>query len=209
MTDQPVNDQPMSERPIAGEPVGDQLTPDERRSALQVVRGSRVIATILGVLSLGAGIALLVWPDRTVTVVARLVGVLLVVLGIGDLLDTFRNHEAGAYRALLVLHSVVNVGFGVALIAWSGPTLRVLVWLVGIDMLVTGVIGLIVSRQLPKEFQRVTVIRSVLTVIFGIVIIAWPSATLSAIAFLVGSILAVFGVVLLWTAYELARVKVV
>ena len=87
--------------------------------------------------------------------------------------------------------------------------MTVLVWLVGIDMSVTGVIGLIVSRQLPKEFQRVVVIRSVLTVIFGVVVIAWPSATLSAIAFLVGSLLALFGVVLLWTAYELTRFKVV
>ena len=158
-----MTDQSMNERPAGDQAMSNQLDADERRTALQVVRGSRVIATVLGVLSLGAGIALLVWPDRTLTVVARLVGDHLDRVGLAG-----RHRHVGDRRDR--------------------------------------------SDRLPAAGQGVPAghgdpVRA--HGHFGVVVIAWPIATLSAIAFLVGSLLALFGLVLLWTAYELTRFKVV
>jgi len=58
----------------------------EDRSSLDVLRGSRVVAYTLGAITLVAGLVLLFWPDRTVTVVARLTGILLIIVGVRDFL---------------------------------------------------------------------------------------------------------------------------
>ena len=109
---------------------------------LEVLRGSRIVAYTLGAITLVAGLVLLFWPDRTITVVARLTGILLIVVGVGDLLETFRNHRQGSYWGLLALRGVINVGFGAALLFWPGVTISVVVWLFGLDLVLTGVLGL-------------------------------------------------------------------
>lgn len=179
---------------------------DDQRSALAILRESRGLAYSLGALTLAAGIVLLAWPDRTVTVVARLVGLLLALVGAGDLLDAMRNHRSGSYWGLLALVGVSNLGFGLALLFWPGVTVGVVVWLVGLDLVLTGVLGLLVRGRMPEELRSVLLTRSLLTIAFGIAVMAWPHATLSVVAFLVGALLVVFGLVLLWSGRQISRI---
>ena len=94
----------------------------EDRSAISIVRESKVLAYTVGAITLAAGLVLLFWPDRTLTVVARLAGLLLVFVGVGDLLETVRHHRGMSYWGLLLLRSVVNLLFGFLLVFWPGVT---------------------------------------------------------------------------------------
>src|SRR5690349_7342608 len=96
----------------------------ENRSAVDVVRESKMLAYTVGAITLVAGLVLLFWPDRTLPVVARLAGLLLLSAGIGDLIETIRNHRGMSYWALLLLRAVVNIAFGAALLFWPGPTVN-------------------------------------------------------------------------------------
>jgi uncharacterized membrane protein HdeD (DUF308 family) len=174
-----------------------------------VVRESKVLAYSVGFLALAAGIVLVFWPDRTLTVVARLAGVLLVVVGIGDLLDTVRHHRGMSYWGLLLLRAVINLAFGLALLFWPGITVGVLVWLVGLDLVIAGALGLLVRGQMAPEFKSSITSRSVLTILFGIAIMVWPSATVSVVAFLVGAVLILTGLIFIWTGYQLNKVQVI
>ena len=177
----------------------------EDRSSLDVLRGSRILAYSLGAITLVAGLVLLFWPDRTVTVVARLTGILLIVVGLGDLLETFRNHRQGSYWGLMALRGVINVGFGAALLFWPSVTVGVVVWLIGFDLVLTGVLGLLIRGQMPEEYRSAVLTRSILTIVFGLAIMVWPSATLSVIAFIVAALLILFGIVLLYSGYILSK----
>jgi len=181
----------------------DEATPD--RSTLEVLRGSRILAYTIGAITLAAGLVLLFWPDRTITVVARLVGILVLLVGVGDLIETFRNHRSGSYWGLLALRGVVNVGFGLVLLFWPHITVTAMVWLFGLDLVFTGVLGLIVYRRLPDEYRRPTLNRSIATIVFGLVIMIWPSHTLSVIAFLFAAMLVLFGALLLWSGWVLSK----
>jgi uncharacterized membrane protein HdeD (DUF308 family) len=174
-------------------------------STLDVLRGSRTVAFVLGGLTLAAGLVLLFWPDRTITVVARLTGILVVLVGLLDLVETLRNHRSGSYWGLLALRGVINVAFGAALLFWPGITVTVMVWLFGLDLVITGLLGLLVFRRMPEEYRGPTLTRSIVTIVFGIAVMVWPSATLSVFAFLVAALLIMFGVVLLWSGYELSK----
>ncbi|MGZ4704226.1 MAG: HdeD family acid-resistance protein [Acidimicrobiales bacterium] len=177
----------------------------EDRSTLDVLRGSRILAYTMGAITLVAGLVLLFWPDRTITVVARLTGILLIVVGLGDLVETFRNHRQGSYWGLLALRGLINLGFGAALLFWPGVTIHVVVWLFGLDLVLTGLLGLVIRGQMHEEYRSAMLTRSILTIVFGLVVMIWPSATLSVIAFAVAALLILFGIVLLWSGYELSK----
>lgn len=180
----------------------------EDRGALDIVRESRVLAFTLGTIMLIAGVILLAWPKSTLHVVAWLSGLLLVVVGIGDVADTFRNHRAGSYWGLMLLRGLINVGFGLALVLWPKPTVGVLVWLIGLDLVLAGVVGLVFRGQMPPEFRAGTRNRSILTIVFGVIIMVWPKATVAAVALLAGLSLVLTGLVLLWTGWQIGKMKI-
>ena len=179
----------------------------EDRSKIDVVRESKALAYSFGAITLVAGLVLLFWPDRTLTVVARLAGLLLVIVGIGDLLDAVRNHRGMSYWGLLVLRAVINVGFGLALLFWPGVTVNVLVWLIGLDLVLAGALGLLVRGQMAPEFKSAITSRSVITILFGIAIMVWPDATVAVVAFIVGGVLALTGLVFLWSGYQVGKLE--
>ena len=177
----------------------------EDRSSLDVLRGSRILAYSMGAITLVAGLVLLFWPERTITVVARLSGILLIVVGVGDLIETFRNHRSGSYWGILALRGVLNVAFGLVLVFWPHITVTAMVWLFGLDLVITGILGLLVYRRLPDDYRRPTLNRSIATIVFGVVIMIWPSHTLSVIAFLFAAMLILFGLLLLWSGWVLSK----
>ncbi len=177
----------------------------EDRSSLDVLRGSRILAYSMGAITLAAGLVLLFWPDRTITVVARLTGILLIIVGVGDLVETFRNHRSGSYWGLMALRGVINLGFGAALLFWPGVTIGVVVWLMGLDLVLTGVLGLLIRGQMPEEYRSAMLTRSILTIVFGLVIMIWPHSTVKVVAFVVAALLILFGLVLLYSGYVLSK----
>ena len=150
------------------------------RSAISVVRESKMLAYTVGAISLVAGLVLLFWPDRTLTVVARLAGVLLVIVGIGDLLETIRHHRGMSYWGLMMIRAVINLAF-----------------------------GLLARGQMAPEYKSSVTSRSIVTILFGIAIMVWPHATVAVVAFLVGALLVLFGLIFLWSGYQISKVRVI
>ena len=185
----------------------------EDQSTLALLRSSRIAAYSIGALSIIAGIVLLAWPGRTVVVVVRLVGILFVVTGFGEAIESITGRSKGSYWGLLLLRGLVNLAIGLLMIFWPGVTVVVAVWLLGIDLVVTGVLGLVASTQVPKELGRSTlVVRSIIAAIIGVVILVWPDVSAGVLtgglAILVGIGLLLFGLVLVASGYRLSKAHV-
>ena len=178
------------------------------RTTLDTLRESRLLAFTSGTLLLVAGIVLLFWPDRTLTVVARFVGLLIAVSGIAEILEALSVRGRGTGWGLLLLRGLLNLATGVLLLVWPGITLTVLVWLAGINFIVTGLLGLLAYRSLPAELDRSTLVgRSIVAIVFGVVLVAWPDSTLTVVAFVAGLGLALLGLLLLFSGFKLARLS--
>lgn len=178
------------------------------RSTMDLLRGSRITAYAVGALALIAGILLLFWPDRTVVVVARILGILFIVVGFGQIVEAVTTHRQGNYWGLLLLRGLINLGFGVALLVWPDIAVNVVAWLIGLNLLLTGLIGLIVSFRVPKEMGRSAFLwQAAITILLGIVIMVWPGATVSVIAVLAGILLILFGLVLLASGFQLSKAR--
>ena len=93
---------------------------------------------------------------------------------------------------------MINLVAGALLLFWPSITVTVIVWLLGIELVLTGILGLIASTQVPKDLGKSgIVVQALVAIVLGIVIMAWPSATLSVLAVLAAIVLILLGVMLL------------
>ena len=103
------------------------------------VRGHRRKAgrIISGVIALAIGIGLIVWPDTSVTTVAVLVGLAFLIWGVAWAVAALVDRGEGWGVALGF--SIVLVIVGAVFIAWPGPTIAIMMALVGIAAIVFGI----------------------------------------------------------------------
>lgn len=175
---------------------------------MDLLRGSRITAYSIGLISLVAGVVLLAWPDRTVHVVAVILGILFVVSGFGQAAEAVTTHRKGTYWGLLLLRGVINLGIGLALIFWSSATITAVVWLIGLDFVITGLLALIVSFMLSKEMGRGRLlIESIIAIAVGVIIMVWPTATKNVLGIVLGIALVLLGLLLLFSGYQLSKMR--
>lgn len=183
------------------------MTADDR-STMDLLRGSRITAYSIGFISLVAGLVLLFRPDRELQIIAIILGFLFVVSGFGQAAEAVTTHRRGTYWGLLLIRGLVNFGFGLALIFWTGATVTVIVWLVGLDFVITGILAIVVSFMIGKEGGRgALLVEGIVTVGIGVVIMAWPEATKNVLGVVIGIGLTLLGLLFLFSGYQLSKVK--
>jgi uncharacterized membrane protein HdeD (DUF308 family) len=181
---------------------------DDRRSAMEVVKASKSLAYGLGAVTLAAGIVLIFWPSATLKVIAVIVGVFMIIGGGVLAFAAATTHRAGTYWGLLLVRGLINVFVGFALIFWPGITVQVIVWLIGLDLVLFGILGLVASRSVPSELDRSGITtQSAITIVFGVVLMLWPDATIRVITLVVGLSLAALGAIFLWSGRELGKAE--
>lgn len=107
--------------------------------------GSRVLAAIVGVLGIIAGVVLLRRPGETLLAIVLVLGVWLVVSGVVDLVRAFSTNED---RGVRVLAALVDLALGILILAWPGVSLATLAILVGIGFVIRGVVSIWVGWHL-------------------------------------------------------------
>ena len=97
-------------------------------------RGGRIVAGVLAVL---AGILLIVWPDASVKTVAIIVGLSFLIWGVVVAVAAISARTEG-YGVIVGFGAVLAI-IGVVFIAWPGPTVTILMILVGVSALLFGI----------------------------------------------------------------------
>lgn len=181
--------------------------PETDRSTLDLLRGSRILAYSIGLICLIAGIVLLVWPDRSVIVVARILGIFFIVIGFGQAAEAITTHRAGSYWGILLFRGLVNLGIGLALLFVPEKSTNVIVWLIGLDFLITGVLALIAAFMVPKDLGRSALLaQAAITIALAIVVFwAGPDSIKTIAAVVAGIVLVVLGLVFLVSGYQLSK----
>ncbi len=176
------------------------------RSTLDLLRGSRITAYSIGLVSLLAGLFLLFWPSRTAHVVGVILGVLFVVSGFAQAAEALTTHRKGSAWGFLLLRGVINLGFGLVLIFWSGAASTAIVWLIGLDFVLTGVLALIAAFLVDKEMGRTSLIlHGLLSIAVGIAVMAWPNSIKYAAAILIAIVMILIGLLMLASGYQLSK----
>ena len=157
-----------------------------------------------GILTLAAGIAVAVWPTVTLIVVAVLFGIQLIVFGIFRFVSALIIHGIGVgTRILLAILGVLSLIVGLWAIRHLGLTLAVLAVFLGIYWIVNGTIELFTAFEPAMPNRGWTAAMGVLSIIAGLVVLAYPGISLVTLAVFLGIWLVVFGVMEIASAFRL------
>jgi uncharacterized membrane protein HdeD (DUF308 family) len=148
-----------------------------------------------GLITLLAGIVVLAWPGQTLLVVAVLFGVQLIVSGVFRFGAALASDDlTGGTRVLLALLGVLSVIIGLWAVRHVLLTLLALVVFLGIYWVVSGVIEVFTAlshRGMPERGW--TAFMGILSVIAGLIVLAYPGLSLLSLAVILGIWLLIFG----------------
>lgn len=170
--------------------------------ALKDFRSLWWLFALFGVVTLGAGIVLIVWPGPSLVTIAVIIGIFLLVDGVIDVILAIAEHGEG--RGLVAVLGVLSIIAGLILIKHPFDALAVLVIIVGIWFVVAGAVRFVTAFA-QREGRGANIAIGVLDVIAGIVVLAWPDLSLKTLAVLAGIVLVLRGAAFVWGGLQIRR----
>jgi len=163
---------------------------DARRSQLKAATSRWWMFLLFGVAAVVVGLILLFDLVAAVGTLAAFVAFGLIFTGVGELMASSR------YRtALSVAAGVLLIAAGVVSLAWPDITLWALAVVTGIGLLLSGAVRLGAALGDRPDGWGWLVVGGALSLVVGVLALAWPGATVLVLAILLGFRLLVFGAV--------------
>ncbi len=163
-----------------------------------------------GIITLLIGIAALAWPGRTLVVVAVLFGIQLVVMGIFRFAGAFASDDlTGGTRVLLALLGVLSLIIGLYAVRHVLITLLALALLLGIFWTVSGAVELFTAISHREMRNRGwNAVMGIVSILAGIVVLAYPAISLFTLAVVLGVWLIIFGAMQVTAAFRIRSLTV-
>ncbi|HEX3308185.1 MAG TPA: HdeD family acid-resistance protein, partial [Streptosporangiaceae bacterium] len=156
-----------------------------------------------GILMVAAGVAAVAWPGPTVVVLAILFGIQIIVSGIFSFINAFAADESGGMRVWNVILGLLGIVIGLYAVRHIIVSVVALALLIGIYWVAYGIAQIyaaIAHRELPhRGWMGFT---GALSVVAGIIVIAWPGPSLVTLAIVLGVWLIIYGVMEIALAFQ-------
>lgn len=183
--------QPTSDAPTSGPPT---LDPELAKSWS--------VAVFVGVATIALGVIVMVWPSQTLTVLAILLGLQLLLFGLYRLIHSFSSDVRSP--GLLAFAGVLGMVAGVIVLRHPFETVVVLATLLGVVWVVGGGIELMAAIVDGSQDHRwLMVFTGLLSIAAGVVVIAWPAPTVTVIAWISGIYLVLSGILICVMGWKL------
>ena len=186
-----------------------EATRPDAADVLARVGKSWVWMMAFGILTLLAGVAVLVWPGRTLIVIAVVFGIQLVVTGIFRFVAAFASDDlTGGTRVLLAVLGVLSLIIGLYAIRHVLVTLLALALLLGIFWVVNGAVELFTAvshREMPSRGW--TAFMGILSICAGLIVLAYPGISLLTLAIVLSVWLLFFGVMEITMAFRIRSLR--
>lgn len=164
------------------------------------------LVEIRGVAAIAFGILAFLQPGLTLVVLITLFAAYMLIDGVSLLVSLRRAEPATAgHRLTVALMGILGVAVGIVTIAVPGVTALALLYLVAFWAITLGLTQVIAAIRLRREIKGELwfVIGGLLTVAFGVLLVAFPGTGLQSLLWLVGIWAIVFGLTNLVLAWRL------
>ena len=153
-----------------------------------------VIPVLMGLIALGVGVFFVVKNDSTLKTVTVILGIFLLIQAVVELLVAVFGKGQG--RGALAIVAVVTAIAGLLLVKKPFETLTVLILILGI-VFVVAAIARLVDAVSSREGRGGNLLICLIDLAAGVIILAWPDLTLTAIAVIIGIVLIVRGLLMI------------
>ena len=157
-----------------------------------------------GVVSIIFGLLLLFWPGPTTGVLIVLVGLFALLsgfVGVFAAIGAAGNHQPWGWK---LTTAVLGVLVGLAIIRWPGTTAVFVLYLVGFWLILGGIVGVVEAFAAHRAISHawLLLLSSVVAILFGIAMFAWPVVSLRVVLSLIGIYAIIQGLILCVLAFQ-------
>lgn len=172
---------------------------------LKRIKTNAIISSILYVL---LGLALLLRPELSTTVLCTALGVVLILRGLSDILDFVFHRDGSLYYSLHLVGGIVLAAVGVWLV--TRPTLIAVVIprIIGVLILFHGLKDLgdaLTLRKNKSPRALAAMILGLVTIALGALLVVNPFSAFATVVRIIGIVLIYDGVSDLWITSEVTR----
>jgi uncharacterized membrane protein HdeD (DUF308 family) len=139
------------------------------------------MAAVLGCISIAFGIAILVWPDVTVRVMAVFVGIWFLVAGVTRVFGAFTSGRGVGAQMLSGIVGVLLVLGGIACLRNLVTGLAAVATLVALTWLLSGMAELVLAFTVTGSARTTFLLLGGLSTVVGIVFAVWPELSLATL----------------------------
>lgn len=154
---------------------------------------------ILGLVSIAAGVILVLRPSDSLKTLAVVVGIFLLVDGIVELVESFGRSES---RALAAIIGVLGIVIGIALIRHPFHGVTAIGLLIGIWLVAAGIVRFVRALAERRRIVLQSIVALVQTLV-GVAIVSDPKIGYTALALIVGIWLIFNGLAMMAVAFAL------
>ncbi|MDF7665326.1 DUF308 domain-containing protein [Bifidobacterium sp. ESL0745] len=182
--------------------LAEEWLPNQAKKTIRIVYG------VVGIVALLLGIALLVWPGKTLVAVAVVLGAYFVVSGVIRVIGAIvENGLPGGWRVLDILVGLLLVIGGVIMLkntAISTALLTILVTLtVGIGWIMEGIMALVETWRLPKSGWAI--FYAIISILAGIVVLFSPFTSVIVLVVFAGISMVIMGILAIIRAFRFGK----
>ena len=158
----------------------------------------------VGILTGVLGGIILAWPSETLTVLAVILGIQLIVFGLFRLISAFSSDTTAP--GLTGFVGLVGMVAGIVVVRHPFETVTVLAVILGVVWIVGGAIDIISSiADSSLEHRGWQAVGGLLSLAAGIVVVAWPEPTVTVVAWIAGLYLVIYGIFIFFSAFALRK----
>ena len=159
-----------------------------------------------GIFAVLFGLAAFTWPDLTIAVLVLLFGAYALADGIFALAGMFGREDNDRWWVSL-LEGVAGIGAGLITFFWPALTAVTLLFIIAAWAIMTGLLEVIAAIRLRKEMEGewAFILSGILSVLFGVILVARPGAGALAMIWIIGAYALAFGVLLIFLALRIRK----
>lgn len=158
-----------------------------------------------GVFAVLFGLGAFFWPGITLAVLVLFYGAYLFADGIMAVVWALMGRRAGPFPWGVFLAGLVSIVGGLVTFFMPGLTALVLLYLIAAWAIVRGIFEIIAAFHLRRELTNewLLALNGVLSVLFGILLIAAPGAGALAVLWMIGTFAVIVGVLMIVLGFRL------
>jgi uncharacterized membrane protein HdeD (DUF308 family) len=158
---------------------------------------------IRGVAAVVFGIAVIVWPGLSLNVLVVVFAAYLFVDGIFAVVTAVSRRDYGRWW-LLALEGVIGILAGLAAFLFPGAAVLTFFYIVVFWAISTGVMEILNAIELRKQIDNewMLILSGVVSILWGILMLAYPGAAILTLLWLFGIAAVVFGALMILLAFR-------
>jgi uncharacterized membrane protein HdeD (DUF308 family) len=182
--------------------------PDSYRAAGTLASRLWTTTLVSGALTAILGALVLLWPEKSLMVAAALFGAYLLISGIAQVLMAFGLHTSAGGRFLLFISGAISVVLAVLAFRHFGEGYALLllaIWIgIGFIFRGTAVTAAAVSDR-GQPGRGWAILSGIVTVLAGVITLAWPFDSIAILTLVVGAWLVVIGLFEIGAAFAIRK----